>query len=85
MSSARAAGLTPASIAAHPFGTGTIRHPVYPGESPRKGSGAAEFNDYIVVQKGSVLFQIWAANNGAHHLSYDQLEVVAKFLLTKIK
>jgi hypothetical protein len=49
------------------------------------GDRAAEFNDYIVVQKGSVLFQIWAGNNGVHHLSYDQLEGVAKYLLTKIK
>jgi hypothetical protein len=49
------------------------------------GDRAAEFNDYIVVQKGSAIFQLWAGNNGAHHLSYDQLEVVAKYLLTKIK
>jgi hypothetical protein len=49
------------------------------------GDRAAEFNDYIVVQKGSAIFQVWAGNNGAHHLSYDQLEVVAKYLLTKIK
>jgi hypothetical protein len=49
------------------------------------GDQAAEFNDYIVVQKGPVLFQIWAGNNGVHHLSYDQLEGVAKYLLTKIK
>jgi hypothetical protein len=49
------------------------------------GDRAAEFNDYIVVQKGSAIFQIWAGNNGPHHLSYDQLEVVAKYLLAKIK
>lgn len=49
------------------------------------GDRAAEFNDYIVAQKGSTIFQMWAGNNGAHHLSYDQLEVVAKYLLTKIK
>jgi hypothetical protein len=49
------------------------------------GDQAVEFNDYIVVQKGSTLFQLWAGNNGGHHLSYDQLETVARYLLTKIK
>jgi hypothetical protein len=49
------------------------------------GDRAAEFNDYIVVQKGSTVFQIWAGNNGLQHLSYDQLETVAKYLLTKTK
>ena len=49
------------------------------------GHQAVEFNDYIVVQKGSTLFQLWAGNNGGHHLSYDQLETVARYLLTKIK
>jgi hypothetical protein len=49
------------------------------------GDRAAEFNDYIVAQKGSTIFQLWAGNNGTHHLSYDQLEIVAKYLLTKVK
>jgi hypothetical protein len=49
------------------------------------GNQAVEFNDYIVVEKGSTLFQLWAGNNGGHHLSYDQLETVARYLLTKIK
>jgi hypothetical protein len=49
------------------------------------GDQAAEYNDYIVVQTRSAVFQIWAGNNGAQHLSYDQLEAVAKYLLTKIK
>jgi hypothetical protein len=49
------------------------------------GDRAAEFNDYLVVQKGSTIFQLWPGNNGAHHLSYAQLEVVARYLLTKIK
>ena len=49
------------------------------------GDRAAEFNDYIVAQKGSTILQMWAGNNGTHHLSYDQLEVVAKYLLTKVK
>ena len=52
---------------------------------PGFGDRAAEFNDYIVAQKGSTIFQMWAGNNGTHHLSYDQLEVVAKYLLTKVK
>jgi hypothetical protein len=49
------------------------------------GDQAVEFNDYIVVQKGSTLFQLWAGNNGGHHMSYDQLDTVARYLLTKIK
>jgi hypothetical protein len=49
------------------------------------GDRAAEFNDYIVVQKGSTIFQLWPGNNGAHHPSYAQLAVVARYLLTKIK
>lgn len=48
------------------------------------GDQAVELDDYIVVQKGSTLFQLWAGNNGGHHLSYDRLETVARYLLTKM-
>ncbi|HXK13675.1 MAG TPA: hypothetical protein VNH45_03990 [Gaiellaceae bacterium] len=79
-------------VYAQPAGSGKVT--CTPPRDPRDcvvqplagvGDRAAEFNDYIVVQKGSAVFQIWAGNNGAHHLSYDQLEAVAKYLLTKIK
>jgi hypothetical protein len=85
-------------VYAQPAGSGKATcTSTVPGATPRDprdcvvqplagyGDRAAEFNDYIVVQKGSAIFQLWAGNNGAHHLSYDQLEVVAKYLLTKIK
>jgi hypothetical protein len=83
-------------VYSQPAGGGKCGTPA-PGATPRDprdcdvqqlsgfGDRAAEFNDYIVVQKGSSIFQIWAGNNGMHHLSYDQLETVAKYLLTKIK
>jgi hypothetical protein len=66
---------------------GTVPDPRDCHATPLAGYGdrAVEFNDYIVVQKGSTLFQLWAGNNGGHHLSYDQLETVARYLLTKIK
>lgn len=70
-----------------PIAGGTVPDPRDCHATPLAGFGdqAVEFNDYIVVQKGSTLFQMWAGNNGGHHLSYDQLETVARYLLTKIK
>jgi hypothetical protein len=70
-----------------PVAGGTVPDPRDCHATPLAGYGdqAVEFNDYIVVQKGSTLFQLWAGNNGGHHLSYDQLEIVARYLLTQIK
>jgi hypothetical protein len=70
-----------------PVAGGTVPDPRDCHATPLAGVGdrAVEFNDYIVVQKGSTLIQLWAGNNGGHHLSYDQLETVARYLLTKIK
>lgn len=70
-----------------PLEGGTVPDPRDCHATPLAGLGdrAVEFNDYIVVQKGSTLFQLWAGNNGGHHLSYDQLETVARYFLTKIK
>jgi hypothetical protein len=80
------------TVYAQPAGSGKVT--CTPPRDPRDcvvqplagfGNRAAEFNDYIVVQKGSTIFQMWAGNNGARHLSYDQLELVAKYLLARIK
>jgi hypothetical protein len=70
-----------------PIEGGTVPDPRDCHATPLAGYGdqAVEFNDYIVVKKGSTVFQLWAGNNGGHHLSYDQLETVARYLLTKIK
>jgi hypothetical protein len=72
---------------APPVEGGTAPDPRDCHATPLAGLGdhAVEFNDYIVVQKGSTQLQLWAGNNGGHHLSYDQLETVARYLLTKIK
>jgi hypothetical protein len=49
------------------------------------GDRAVEANDYIAVVKGNTFFQMWAGNNGVHHLEYPQLEAVAKYLVSKLK
>ena len=49
------------------------------------GDRAVEANDYIAVVKGNTFFQMWAGNNGVHHLEYPQLEAVAKYLAAKVK
>ena len=69
-----------------PLPGGTAHDPRDCHATPLAGIGdkAVEFNDYIVVQKGHTLFQLWAGSNGGHHLSYDQLETIARYLLTKI-
>ena len=49
------------------------------------GTKAVEVNDYIAVVKGTTFFQLWAGNNGGPHLTYPQLETVAKYVVSKIK
>lgn len=48
------------------------------------GTKAVEVNDYIVVVKGNYAFQMWAGNNGGQHLSYPQLETVAKYIVAHL-
>jgi hypothetical protein len=51
---------------------------------PGIGTKAVEANDYIMVVKGQIGFQMWAGNNGGQHLSYAQLETVAKYIVSKL-
>ena len=48
------------------------------------GTKAVEVNSYIAVVKGTTFFQMWAGNNGIH-LTYPQLETVAKYIVSKLK
>jgi hypothetical protein len=49
------------------------------------GTKAVEANDYIAVVTGQTLFQMWAGNNGGDHLTYAQLETVAKYIVSKLE
>lgn len=48
------------------------------------GDKAVEANDYIAVVKGKTFFEMWAGNNGAHHLEYPQLEAVARYIAAHV-
>lgn len=62
-------------------------HPRGATATPVSGIGtkAVEANDYIAVVKGQEMFQMWAGNNGGQHMTYAQLETVAKYIVSKLK